>query len=63
MLEARGGRISFFALFPAGVTREHVVVTFLAVLEMIKLGLVRCEQGKLRGDHPRVDGDGRGEGA
>lgn len=46
MLEARGGRISFFALFPAGVTREHVVVTFLAVLEMIKLGLVRCEQGK-----------------
>jgi len=45
MLEARGGRISFFALFPAGVTREHVVVTFLAVLEMMKLGLVRCEQG------------------
>ncbi|HEY8342417.1 MAG TPA: segregation/condensation protein A [Calditerricola sp.] len=50
MLEARGGRVSFFALFPDGVTREHVVVTFLAVLEMIRLGQVRCEQGQPFGE-------------
>jgi len=38
------GRTSFEALFPPGVTRHRVIVTFLALLELMRLGAVRAYQ-------------------
>jgi segregation and condensation protein A len=39
-----GGRVSFFALFEGARTRQRIVVTFLALLEMCKLRLIRVTQ-------------------
>lgn len=43
MLEARGS-LTFFEMFPEQPTRGEIVVTFLAILEMVKLALVRLVQ-------------------
>lgn len=43
IFEARGSVI-FDALFPAGAAKIEVIVTFLAILEMVKLSLVRIVQ-------------------
>lgn len=42
-LEERGS-LTFEELFPAQPTRADIVVTFLALLEMVKLGLIRLAQ-------------------
>ncbi len=42
-LEERGS-LTFEELFPAQPTRADIVVTFLALLEMVKLGLIRLTQ-------------------
>lgn len=41
----KSGKISFFKLFPI-VTREYIVVTFLAILEMAKNNELTITQGK-----------------
>lgn len=41
---ARHGGIAFVALFPAAVSRREIIITFLALLEMVKGGLVRVIQ-------------------
>jgi segregation and condensation protein A len=43
-LRAAGGPVEFAALFPPEVERIEVVVTFLALLELIRLGEVRAVQ-------------------
>lgn len=43
-LLAEKGFVVFHELFPPGSGRREVVVTFLAVLEMVKLGLLRIAQ-------------------
>jgi len=42
-LEAKGS-LTFFELFPEHPTRGEIVVTFLALLEMVKLALIRLVQ-------------------
>ncbi|WP_017755637.1 segregation/condensation protein A [Calidifontibacillus oryziterrae] len=42
-LEKNGGKRSFYSLFPI-YERGHVVVTFLAILELMKNRAVHCEQ-------------------
>jgi segregation and condensation protein A len=41
---ARSGGMPFAALFPGGASRREIVITFLALLEMVKVGLVRLIQ-------------------
>ena len=36
--------VTFEELFPAGVVKSEVIVTFLAILEMVRLSLVRIVQ-------------------
>ncbi|HEX4620412.1 MAG TPA: segregation/condensation protein A, partial [Myxococcaceae bacterium] len=43
-LRAAGGPVSFFALFDGQKTRQRIVVTFLGLLEMCKLRLIRVRQ-------------------
>lgn len=43
LLEARGS-LTFFELFSEHPTRGEIVVTFLAILEMVKLALIRLVQ-------------------
>ncbi|MBU0698580.1 MAG: segregation/condensation protein A [Proteobacteria bacterium] len=38
------GSVTFDELFPAGAAKVEVIVTFLAILEMVKLSLVRIVQ-------------------
>jgi segregation and condensation protein A len=38
------GRASFESLFPEGATRHRIIVTFLALLELMRLGGVRAHQ-------------------
>jgi segregation and condensation protein A len=40
----REGDAEFARLFPAGATRIEVVTTFLAILELVRLGAVRVVQ-------------------
>jgi segregation and condensation protein A len=42
--------IHFYSLFDKGVTREYIVVTFLAMLELIRLKRIIVEQTKTFGD-------------
>lgn len=44
-LEKSGGKRNFYSLFPI-IERGHIVVTFLAVLELMKNKEIRCEQEK-----------------
>jgi segregation and condensation protein A len=50
LLQSRGGKILFSKLFNAEVTREDVVVTFLAMLEMMKMKVIVCYQHRLFDD-------------
>jgi segregation and condensation protein A len=43
-------RLSFFAILEGAATRQRIVVTFLALLEMCKLGLTRILQEESTGD-------------
>jgi segregation and condensation protein A len=43
-LEKNPRGLGFEALFPAGYSRREVVITFLALLEMIRLRMVRAYQ-------------------
>lgn len=42
--------ISFFSLFPESTTRLEVIITFLALLELIRMGQVRISQPRPFGD-------------
>lgn len=41
---SRSGGMPFRSLFPGGATRREVIITFLALLEMVKGGMVRLIQ-------------------
>ncbi len=43
-LLARSGGTAFVALFPGAAARREIIITFLALLEMVKAGLVRLIQ-------------------
>lgn len=45
-----GGRVVFDTLFTSASSRSEVIVTFLAVLELIKLNHLEIEQEKLLGE-------------
>lgn len=45
-----GGRVVFDTLFSSAASRSEVIVTFLAVLELIKLNHLEIEQEKLLGE-------------
>jgi len=47
MLKAKGGKILFSKLFDYEMTREEVVVTFLALLELMKMKKIVCFQHQL----------------
>ncbi len=49
-LTTERGRISFNKLLESAATRVEIIVTFLAVLELIKRRLIRAEQEELFGD-------------
>jgi segregation and condensation protein A len=51
----RSGRVRFSELIAAGATTEVVIVTFLAVLELYKRGMVDVTQDALFGDFEVVD--------
>lgn len=44
-LKRSNGRISFYSLFPI-YEKSHIVITFLAILELMKNQMIRCEQEK-----------------
>jgi segregation and condensation protein A len=50
LLKARGGKVLFSKLFNDEVTREDVVVTFLAMLELMKMKVIVCYQHRLFDD-------------
>ncbi|MEX2462133.1 MAG: segregation/condensation protein A [Paenibacillaceae bacterium] len=50
LLQSRGGKVLFSKLFDAEVTREDIVVTFLAMLELMKMKVIVCYQHKLFDD-------------
>jgi len=47
---ASAGRVDFSALFEGQTTREEVVVTFLALLELVKTGVLGIEQNAFEGE-------------
>lgn len=47
LLNERGGRLLFSHLFDPGMTREDVIVTFLALLELMKTKRIVCFQNRL----------------
>ena len=47
---AERGTLLFADLFPADADREEVVTSFLALLEMVKAGEIRCVQRTLGGE-------------
>lgn len=49
-LSAQPQGLSFKELFPKGATRLHLVMTFLALLELIKQNKIRCRQDRVFGD-------------
>ena len=44
-----GGRVVFESLFSSAASRSEVIVTFLAVLELIKLNHLEIEQDGMLG--------------
>ncbi|MEK7773410.1 MAG: segregation/condensation protein A, partial [Deltaproteobacteria bacterium] len=53
------GSATFLSLFPEGATRAEMIVTFLAVLELAKLSMIRAHQtddGVIRVYIPKDDG-------
>ncbi len=59
LLAGAAGALSFWDLFPAGASRREVVVTFLALLELMRLRRVRVRQEEGAGDI-RVEAWGEG---
>lgn len=57
----REGQTSFRDLFVAGEPRSHWIVTFVALLEMVREGEVRLRQGEMFGEiHVYAAGEGDG---
>lgn len=50
IMRDQGGKLLFSKLFPEDYTREDVVVTFLAVLELMKMKKILCFQHSLFDD-------------
>jgi segregation and condensation protein A len=50
MLELRGGKMLFSKLFDDEINREEIVVTFLAMLELMKMKVIVCYQHRLFDD-------------
>jgi segregation and condensation protein A len=50
VLKARGGRVMFSRLLDEEFTRQDIVVTFLALLELMKMKQVSCFQDRLFDD-------------
>lgn len=50
MLQRSGGALAFASLFTGQPTRRQVVVSFLALLELVRLGRVRLRQDVAFGD-------------
>jgi segregation and condensation protein A len=50
LLQLRGGKVLFSKLFDEGITREEIVVTFLAMLELMKMKVIVCYQHRLFDD-------------
>jgi len=50
LLKTRGGKVLFSKLFVGEITREDVVVTFLAMLELMKMKVIVCYQHRLFDD-------------
>jgi segregation and condensation protein A len=50
MLQLRGGKVLFSKLFDDEITREEIVVTFLAMLELMKMKVIVCYQHSLFDD-------------
>jgi segregation and condensation protein A len=44
------GETTFDALFPQGATRHRIIVTFLALLELMRHGVVRARQATQFGE-------------
>lgn len=49
-LSDQNGRIVFREIFPEKPTREELVVTFLATLELVKMRMVKVEQANVFGE-------------
>ena len=50
ILVERGGKLLFSKLFHQGMVRDEIVVTFLAILELMKMKRIQCFQNKLFDD-------------
>ncbi|RTE09658.1 segregation and condensation protein A [Paenibacillus whitsoniae] len=50
LLKERGGKLLFSKLFDYEMTREEIVVTFLAILELMKMKVIMCHQHRLFDD-------------
>jgi segregation and condensation protein A len=50
ILQLRGGKLLFSKLFDDEITREEIVVTFLAMLELMKMKVIVCYQHRLFDD-------------
>jgi segregation and condensation protein A len=50
LLKIKGGKLLFSKLFDYEMTREEVVVTFLAILELMKMKKIVCYQNQLFDD-------------
>ncbi len=62
---APSGTATFEALFTKGAPRGEIIVTFLAVLELVKLLLIRIHQtedGIIRVYSPELEGEKEGKG-
>ncbi|MNY55793.1 Segregation and condensation protein A [compost metagenome] len=47
LLKIKGGKLLFSKLFDYEMTREEIVVTFLAILELMKMKKIMCYQNQL----------------
>lgn len=47
-LEEKGG-ITFYSLFPTGVKRADIILTFLALLELVRMRMVKVYQSQVDG--------------
>ncbi|UJF31184.1 segregation and condensation protein A [Paenibacillus hexagrammi] len=59
LLKSKGGKLLFSKLFDFEMTREEIVVTFLAILELMKVKKIVCFQHKLFEDiviHAKEEG-------
>jgi segregation and condensation protein A len=50
LLQLRGGKLLFSKLFDDDITREDIVVTFLSMLELMKMKVIVCYQHRLFDD-------------